>query len=244
MTTGELARARTVSASARLRITQALAQLRTTIGAPLADAYDVAPVTLADLRYPELGVLRDEIEARHPALAQSRAALRRAEARLENERALRTPQPTLIGGIDRQPETNQFLVGIALPLPLFNQRQGQIGEARAALDEARASLEARRIALRGALDVAARRAEIARAEIASFDGGLIKQSESALAIADAAYRLGERGFIEVLDAQRVLRQVRSDALAARFELQSALIEIERLRARELPPLAHSAGSSQ
>mgnify|MGYP002381981782 CR=1 FL=1 len=66
-----------------------------------------------------------------------------------------------------------------------------------------------------------------------FDGGLIQQAESALRIADAAYRLGERGFIEVLDAQRVLRQVRSDALAARFELQSASIEIERLRATDV-----------
>jgi cobalt-zinc-cadmium efflux system outer membrane protein len=48
-------------------------------------------------------------------------------------------------------------------------------------------------------------------------------------VADAAYRFGERGFMEVLDAQRVLRTVRTELVAARFEQQAALIEIERLR---------------
>lgn len=229
----ELARARTASNAARLRVAQALAQLRTTVGAPLPELTDVADVKPEDGALPELALLRAELEARHPALLQARANIARAESRLDNERALRTPQPTLIAGIDRQPETNQWLFGVALPLPLFNQRQGQIGEARAAIDEARAALEARRIELQGALDVAVRRAEIARQQVAAFDGGLVNQAETALSVADAAYRFGERGFIEVLDAQRVLRQVRSDALAARYELQAALIEIERLRAADL-----------
>jgi cobalt-zinc-cadmium efflux system outer membrane protein len=42
--------------------------------------------------------------------------------------------------------------------------------------------------------------------------------------------LGERGFIEVLDTQRVLRGARAELLQAYFELQSAAAEIDRLRA--------------
>ena len=48
--------------------------------------------------------------------------------------------------------------------------------------------------------------------------------------AEAAYRFGERGILDVLDAQRVLRTVRTDYLNAQYDLQAALIEIEQLRA--------------
>ena len=49
-------------------------------------------------------------------------------------------------------------------------------------------------------------------------------------MAEAAYRFGERGFLEVLDAQRVYRAARSELIAARYELATAWVEIERLRA--------------
>jgi cobalt-zinc-cadmium efflux system outer membrane protein len=229
----ELATAATATASARLRIAQAFAQLRAVIGAPLPAELDVVSMEPGDARAASLAELREEVLARSPSLAQARAVVTRAELRVENERALRLPQPTVIVGTDRQPETSQLIFGLAVPLPIFNQRQGQIGEALAALEQAKASVEARRLELIGALEVAVQRLEIARQQVEAFEGGLLKQAESALSVAESAFRFGERGFIEVLDAQRVLRQVRSDFLAARFEQQAALIEIDRLRALDL-----------
>ena len=49
-------------------------------------------------------------------------------------------------------------------------------------------------------------------------------------VAEAAYRFGERGILDYLDAQRVFRAARNELIAARYELQLAVIEIERLRA--------------
>jgi len=43
-----------------------------------------------------------------------------------------------------------------------------------------------------------------------------------------AYRSGERGILEYLDAQRTLRDIRLDQLTERGEMQRAGIEIERL----------------
>jgi len=54
-----------------------------------------------------------------------------------------------------------------------------------------------------------------------------------LQAAEAAYQFGERGIIDVLDAQRVLRSARLDYLNAQFDRQAALIELEQLRARDL-----------
>ncbi|MBS0465774.1 MAG: TolC family protein, partial [Proteobacteria bacterium] len=48
---------------------------------------------------------------------------------------------------------------------------------------------------------------------------------------EAAYRFGERGILDVLDAQRVLRSVRADLLQARYELQAARIELDFLAGR-------------
>jgi len=226
----ELTRARTVSVAARARVQQALAQLQLAIGVDLPPAIDVVDLPLREPTIPPLDVLRDESLVRHPAFSRLRALVARAEARVEEERALRTPQPTIIAGVDRQPETQQFLVGLALPLPLFHRREGQVAGAVAQLQQARAHYDLEKVERFGALAVAVRRADIAREQIRGYEGGLIRQAESALAAADAAWRFGERGFIDVLDAQRVLRQVRSDLLAARFEFQFALAEIERLRA--------------
>ena len=64
----------------------------------------------------------------------------------------------------------------------------------------------------------------------ALESGIVRQAESALRVAEAAYRFGERGFLEVLDAQRVFRAARSELIAARYELATAWVEIERLRA--------------
>jgi cobalt-zinc-cadmium efflux system outer membrane protein len=54
-----------------------------------------------------------------------------------------------------------------------------------------------------------------------------------LQVAQSAYRFGERGILDVLDAQRVLQSVRVDLLQARFELQKARIDLELLSAQRI-----------
>lgn len=73
--------------------------------------------------------------------------------------------------------------------------------------------------------------EMAKASVEALSLGAIREAEAALQVAEAAYRFGERGILEVLDAQRVLRSVRADLIQARFELQSARIALDKLAAR-------------
>jgi cobalt-zinc-cadmium efflux system outer membrane protein len=56
-------------------------------------------------------------------------------------------------------------------------------------------------------------------------------------VAEAAYRFGERGILDVLDAQRVLRSIRADLLDARYQLQAARIQLEYLAGRYDDPAA-------
>ena len=224
------------TASARLRVTEARAQLYALTGLTAAAGADVDGTLDAPPTLPPLETLRDEVLERYPLLAQSRADIRRAEARLETERALRTPQPTVRAGVNQDPDQRQILLGVSIPIPIWNQRQGQIGEAVALLQQATASAEIRRIELLTALEAAYARHAVATQQIEAFQSGLLRQAEDALREAEAAYRFGERGFIDVLDAQRTLRAARLDFLTARFAQRAAYIDIEQLRAVELGSL--------
>jgi outer membrane protein, heavy metal efflux system len=219
--------------SAKLRVDQALAQLRVLIGAPLPMDTDVKGELAAGISTEELEPLRKLMLDRYPAIQQTKAEIRRAESRLESERAQRYPRPTLFAGVDSQPDQQRGIFGVSVPIPLWDQRQGPIGESVAQFQQATSQAELVRLGLNGELEVNYSRLKVAVQQIAAFEGGLLKQAESALSVAESAFRFGERGFIEVLDAQRVLRSVRADFLAARFEKQSALTEIDRLTAKDL-----------
>jgi cobalt-zinc-cadmium efflux system outer membrane protein len=73
--------------------------------------------------------------------------------------------------------------------------------------------------------------EMSRLRVDALSQGVVREAESALRVAEAAYRFGERGILDVLDAQRVLRSVRADLLQARFQLQVARITLLQLSGR-------------
>jgi cobalt-zinc-cadmium efflux system outer membrane protein len=226
--------AESAARSAELRVTQARGRLRALIGAPLEDSFEVAaePLLAADL--PALDELRRDLLERQPLLKVAEAETRRAQARLEQERAARLPQPTLKLSAERDPDMNLLRAGVILPLPLWNRRAGPIGEALADVHRAEADARQIHLGLLAELDQAYGRYQIARRQVQTFESGLLKEAENAMNVAEAAYRFGERGILDYLDAQRVLRNTRVDFLNARYELQAALIEIERLRATSLP----------
>lgn len=235
--------AESAARSAELRVTQSRDRLRALIGAPLAESFEVAaePPLAADL--PELAELRRDLLARQPLLKMAEAEKQRAQARVEQERASRLPQPIVKLSTERDPDMNQWRVGLVLPLPLWNRREGPIGEAVAGMHRAEAEARQIHLGLLAELDQAYSRYQIAKRQVQTFESGLMQEAENAMKVAEAAYRFGERGILDYLDAQRVLRTTRVDFLNARYELQAALIEIERLRATPLTSNSRSETSS-
>jgi outer membrane protein, heavy metal efflux system len=221
--------AESAAKTAEHRVTQARDRLRALTGGKLTETFVAVaePAQLSDL--PELNVLREELLAKQPLLKVAESEMQRAQARLDLERALRAPQPTIKLTSERYPSVNEWRIGVALPLPLWSRRAGPIGEARAGIDRAQADAQQIRLELLAELDQAYSRYQIAHFQVITFESGLLKEAESALKVAEAAYRFGERGILDYLDAQRVLRSTRVDFLNARYELQAALIVIERLR---------------
>lgn len=228
----ELMAAESAAQTAEIRVAQAKDKLRALSAAPLNDSFELVHVIPVPPGLPELNLLRAEMLENQPLLKTAVAETERSEAKLEQERSLRIPQPTLKWSAERHPDVNLWRVSVALPLPLWNQRAGPVGEAHANRERALADQQRIRFSLLGELDQAYGRYQIARRQLVVFETGLMRDAESALKVAEAAYRYGERGILDYLDAQRVFRSTRMDYVNARYELQFALVDIERLRAGE------------
>lgn len=222
--------------SAETRVQDAKSALRQILGSALPYDYEAEGELPPPEVLPALETLRGEVLDKQPALRQFRANVEKAQAKIRFEKDLRYPQPTLKAGAQRDPGLEQWQLNLVLPLPIWNQRQGPIAEATAELKQAEAQLSQQEFAIIRELENAYNRYRIAHQQVETFDAGLLAQAESALKVAEAAYRLGQRGIIDYLDAQRTYRSVRNDYLGARFDRQAALIDIQRLRATDLERL--------
>ena len=234
----ELLNAQKILQSAELRVRQAKAVLSRLVGTSLGEDFEVSGELTAPRELPALGDIREEVLARNPVMAQSQAEQARARARLNLERELRIPQMAIRAGVDQDPDLQNWRVGVALVIPVWDRREGPIAEAAAGIAQVNAQAEQRKLGLLRDLDMAYNQYLINLSQVSAYESGLLAQAEAALNVAGAAYRFGERGILDYLDAQRIYRQVRLDYLNTRFDLQRSLIEIERLRAsdprRELP----------
>ena len=101
---------------------------------------------------------------------------------------------------EQMPDLRFFRAGVSIPLPIFNRREGPIREATATLTQAGTAAKALRLELTSALERAYSTYQVANQQLASIEGGALKGALAALEGAQAAFRFGERGILEVLDA--------------------------------------------
>lgn len=175
--------------------------------------------------------LQAQAQKSNPELLSLEHELERTKAQLRAAKSGRWPGLEMRYSDNREPEIRQSMLGVSVQIPLVDQRSGPIAEAQAAVERASIKLDGRRLELQQQMLLAWRSLEIAQLRVDALGQGVIKEAEAALKVAQAAYRFGERGILDVLDAQRVLRSIRSDLLQARYQLQVARITLEQLSGR-------------
>jgi cobalt-zinc-cadmium efflux system outer membrane protein len=226
----EALNAQKTAQAAGFRVDQARSSLRQTVGGALPAEFVISG-RLGDVpALQPLDGLRRQLNESSPELARARAETVRAERQLDLERVQRWPNLALKGAYNEDPDMRASQLGVVLTIPIWDRRSGPIGEAAAQLSRARNELQSQEFSLAQTLEVAYQQYEIAQTQVTALESGILKQAEAALKVAESAYRFGERGFLEVLDAQRVYRAARAELIAARYELATAWVEIERLRA--------------
>ena len=164
-------------------------------------------------------------------LALLQQVARQAGASLTQARSSVWPSVDLVASRSREPDVRQTGLGVSLSVPLWDRKQGPITQAQLDVARAQAAFEGRSAELMQELQMARTALEMAQARVRALSQGALTEAEAAVRVAEAAWRFGERGILDVLDAQRVLRALRADLIQARFEAQAALIEMERLEGR-------------
>lgn len=218
--------------AALVKVSEARAMLRGLIGASLPLDFEISGNLPLQQTLPSLEQLLNRLPE-SPTLQQMKKVNEVAQAKLKLEESLRMPGLTLKAQVDTDPDVSMLRMGLALPLPLWNRREGQIAEAGAVLRQTEHLLGERELLLSRDLQAAYQRYLVAQGQLDAFENGLLKQAEASLKVAESAYRFGERGILEYLDAQRVFRGVRRDYLTARYDYVTAMLEVERLLGAEL-----------
>lgn len=226
----EALNAQKTAQAAEYRVEQARSMLRQVVGGALPSDFKLTSRLRDVPALLPLESVRQQIDGNSPDLARSRAEVVRAQRQLDLERAQRWPGVALKAGMDEDPDIRVSKFGVVLSIPLWDRRSGPVGEAASQLSRARYEFESQQYSLAQGLEAAYQQHAIAMTHVTALESGIVRQSEAALRVAEAAYRFGERGFLEVLDAQRVYRAARAELISARFELAAAWIEVERLRA--------------
>jgi cobalt-zinc-cadmium efflux system outer membrane protein len=226
----ELARANFILRSAQIEFANSIARLRVAIAAPGDKDLDPRGSLEPPIQLQPLPELREAVLSKHPVMEQARTDVQEAEATLEHQRSLRLPQPVFYGEYEHQPDLTFWRAGVTIPLPIWDRRRGQIQEATASIRESSAARDQSQLEILSALERAYEQYQLADQQVKSLQAGSLHEAESAVDAAQSAYHFGERGIVEVLDAQRVLQSVRGDLLDAQYARQSALTDLEELGA--------------
>jgi outer membrane protein, heavy metal efflux system len=168
--------------------------------------------------------------SKSPEIARwvSEKKLREAEIKLADAR--RVPNVTVGGGIRRLegPSEQAFVLGFSMPLQLFDRNQGSAAEARAMLGRTEAEQKAAEvrlsIVLLGLYEEMVHDVHV----MEGLQKEILPKAEDALAISREGFAQGRFSYLEVLDAQRTIFDVKQEYIQTATSYHQFLVEMERL----------------
>lgn len=165
-----------------------------------------------------------------PALQRAELEVERRKALTAVENARRVPDVTLSLGSkrDQQLGRNQTVIGLNIPLPVFDRNQGNILEALRREDKARDELLVVRSQIESEAVQARERLAMSRIEAQSLAADVLPGAQIAFDAATRGFELGKFSFLEALDAQRTLLQARTQYLRALAEAHRASADLNRI----------------
>ncbi|CAI8806898.1 outer membrane protein, heavy metal efflux system [Pseudomonas sp. IT-P176] len=163
-------------------------------------------------------------------LRLARLQINQKEASLGLEKALRIPDLTVsIGSQYSEADRERVnLLGVSMPIPLFNRNQGNVLAAARRTDQARDLRNASELRLRSEVQSGLDQWATANTEVNAFNQVILPAAQSAVDSATRGFEMGKFNFLDVLDAQRTLFEARSQYLQAVADATDAWVRIERI----------------
>jgi cobalt-zinc-cadmium efflux system outer membrane protein len=181
-------------------------QLASLLGFPgwsprAAGALAVGPVST------DVPMLWQTAQQRRPSLVALREQQSAARTGLLVATRERLPVPAISGGaqVTNEVSGTSGIVGLSLPLAFFDRNQGAIAKARAQIDAADLALEASLQSARAEIERAAAVLTRRREALQSMESGVMQQIPTLRRMAEDAYQEGTADILELLDANRSLK---------------------------------------
>ena len=146
------------------------------------------------------------------------------------------------GGYTRQGQnrSNDWMVGVTLPIPVNDRNQGNVRAALADLGEAAREVDRVENSLRERLATAFRQYDGAKERAEALRKAILPRAQEAYKLADDAYRRGQFDFLKVMEAQRSVGQARLEANRELGDAWLAAAAISALALFEEMPDGHVA----
>jgi len=229
-------RARVDSANAELEVAEARAALssaRQALAASWGDTelrFEQVDGSASDVpSRPPMPELLREIDA-SPAIVASRLEIDVRKAQVDVERSKAVPDVVVSVGAKRDNELGltQAVIGVTVPLSIFDRNQGASDQASRLAEKARDDHEAARVRIVSELAQASTQLTAARASLAILRDTVLPAAQQAYDASTTGFEAGKFGFLDVIDAQRSLLQARARTLNTLVAAWQAATAIDRL----------------
>jgi len=231
----EETRSKVAEANVRLELAQAqgeldaqMQELRALLaGGPPFDTLDGDALQLPSL--PPIEELQARVEG-SPTMRMARLETQRLTALADLEQAKRTPDIAVSLGMQRAQQDGRSIaiVGVSIPLPVFDTNRGNIVEALRRRDKSEDDARAMELRLRADLAIARQRLDMASREVMAARTEILPAAQLAFNAAAQGFELGKFEYLDVLDAQRTLLQARTQYLRSLGESHRAVADVARL----------------
>ncbi len=201
--------------------------LDTLTGGALGPSYMVYGEFRILPRHLQIEGLMARMMDQHPTIQRLLKSVEQSDWKIEFERQARVPTVTANASYWREIGREAVQGGLSVPMPLWYRRQGEIASSLGAKRRDEAELLRTRNELGRAVYQHYQDVRTTAELIEVFDKGLLKQAQEALRLAQFSFQQGASSLLEVLDAQRVQRQILLDYALARHDLSVSLARLEQ-----------------
>lgn len=166
----------------------------------------------------------------NPELLRSQMEYLAAAQNLKFEKSRAIPDVTVTVGVKTLRDTGNrgLIIGASIPIPVFNQNQGNIRQARAESLKTMEIYREREIALENKLIASHRDLSKAFQEIEKIESTVLKAALHSFELAKEGYREGKFEYLDMLDSQKTLFEVRLKYIQALLNYHQSLADIEYL----------------
>ncbi|MCX7409804.1 MAG: TolC family protein [Planctomycetales bacterium] len=165
-----------------------------------------------------------------PEVQAALARIGRARANMDRQQVQAIPNLSVMAaaGYDRMTGSQIINTQVGLPLPLFNQNQGNQSAAYSEYCRATQDWQRVQLSLKSRLAQTARDYDTAAATVNLYRDEIVPKSQQTLDVAEKTYRAGQIDFLQVLTIRRTYFDARLTYLAAQTDLAQAQVLFDEL----------------